>query len=295
MNNANIIRILNVVAVVAATFGSCAVAVPSLHWPPALLAIGIFVAMFCKSLAIELVQVKGQSDESQGITPVQIAAQRQADVAVAAHNAALVNPVVGPLPIKPVVIIFALLGFCFCASAQTTNHQTVVSNVTMTVSPPAFPALSGIVGTIGNSLIDDSPYITNGIAEADLVGLYNSSNPKGTGKVGFFGDVTFPTTKQSAVGIGAGIMAHHSFVTPISLTLGTTLTNLPAALGKVYTFISDGPLYDFTGKQVGNWAATGFFKSWTINPKYSIGIKGGVYDDSVIPGIGWFGDVEFTF
>lgn len=177
----------------------------------------------------------------------------------------------------------------------TTNSVVLIPYAAPTVQPPAIPALSGITSVIINQLIDDSPYITNGVVSVDVSGLYNSSNPHGTGKMGLFGDVTFPAAQQMSVGIGAGEMAHHSFVTPVTITVGTSLTNLPAILGKWYAFASDGVLYDFTGKQVGNWAGSGFFHNWTISPKVNLGIKFGVYDDSVIPGIGYFGGITGTF
>lgn len=177
----------------------------------------------------------------------------------------------------------------------TTNKVVLIPYAAPTVPPPAIPALSGITSVIINQLIDDSPYITNGSVSVDISGLYNSSNPHGTGKMGLFGAVTFPAAQQLAVGIGGGEMAHHSFITPVTFTVGTSLTNLPAILGKWYAFGSDGILYDFSGKQLGNWAATGFFHNWTISQKVNLGIKFGVYDDSVIPGIGYFGALTGTF
>ena len=172
---------------------------------------------------------------------------------------------------------------------------TNVSVLNPTVPPPALPALSGIAGVIANQLVDDVPYITNGSVSVDLAALYNASNPKGTGHMGMFGDVLFPVAKQGAVGIGGGEMAHHSFISPVAITLGTTLTNLPAILGKWYAYVADGPLYDFTGKEVGNWACSGFFHNWTVSQKVNIGLKLGVYDDSVIPGIGYFAALTGTF
>lgn len=172
---------------------------------------------------------------------------------------------------------------------------TNVSVLNPAVPTPAIPALSGIAGVIANQLVDDAPYITNGNVSVDLAALYNSSNPKGTGHLGIFGDIVFPVAKQGAIGIGGGEMARHSFISPVTITLGTTFTNLPAVLGNWYGYIGDGPLYDFTGKQVGNWACTGLFHNWKVSTKVNLGVKFGVYDDSVIPGIGYFGALTGTF
>jgi hypothetical protein len=183
--------------------------------------------------------------------------------------------------------------------AQTIAFEVadaVTNPVPAPISPPsAIPALGGVLGVIASNLVDDVPYVSNGVVSATVAALYNASNPTGKGKVGFYGDVTFPATKQTAVGIGAGELAHQSFITPLTLTFGTTLTNLPAAIGKVYAFAGDGVLYDFTGKQVGNWVCAGFFKNWTINSKVNIGLKVGTFNDSVLPGIGWFGAITGTF
>jgi hypothetical protein len=162
-------------------------------------------------------------------------------------------------------------------------------------TPSAIPALPGAVGWIADQLVDDAPYISNGVVQADVAVLFNKSNPVGTGHVGVYGDIVFPSSKQSAVGVGGGYVAKRGFVTPVTLTLGTTMTNLPAAIGNVYSFASDGLLYDFNGQAFGNWAAVGFFKNWTLSRQMSLGIKVGTYDDSVVPGIGWFFDVCGTF
>jgi hypothetical protein len=177
------------------------------------------------------------------------------------------------------------------AADAVTNPVVAPTNVI----PPAVTLPSGVLSVVLSHLADDAPYITNGTFGADVAVLYNESNPIGKGKVGFFGDLTVPMSQQTSVGLGAGTMTHRSFLTPVTFTAGTTLTNLPAAIGKVYSFVSDGVLYDFTGKQVGNWAAAGFFKNWTINSKVNIGLKFGAYDDSVIPGIGYFGAITGTF
>lgn len=66
MTNKNIIRLLNVIAVIAATTGGAS-AIPNLDIPKQVLAAGLFVAMLCKAIAAELTQVRGESDEVQGI------------------------------------------------------------------------------------------------------------------------------------------------------------------------------------------------------------------------------------
>jgi hypothetical protein len=85
MNNQTIIRILNIVAVVAGTVGGAST-VPGLNLPAPILAYGLFVALVCKAVAAELVQVKGQSDEAQGITP------QQTSAVAAIHQAANTPP-----------------------------------------------------------------------------------------------------------------------------------------------------------------------------------------------------------
>jgi hypothetical protein len=194
-------------------------------------------------------------------------------------------------------VTFATVLFATAALfGQGTNIPPVPPLSAMTnPPPPVIPALAGLTSVIINQLRDDAPYITNGRVSVDLSGLYNSANPHGKGKFGMFGDITVPAAQQLSIGLGGGEMAHHSFITPVTFTVGTSLTNLPTVLGKWYAFAGDGVLYDFTGKQVGNWAATGLFHNWTINSKVNVGLKFGVYDDSVIPGIGYFGALTGTF
>jgi len=194
---------------------------------------------------------------------------------------------------KFLILLLATVGLT--ASAQTNANTAATNAPPATNAPaPAIPALSGVAGVILSNLVDLAPYVSNRVA-LDVVGLYNPSNPKGLGKVGEFGDITIPLTKQSAAGFGGGDMAHRAFVTPFTLSLGTTLTNLPSALGHVYTFVAAGPLYDFSGKEFGAWSSAGFYKAWTINPTTTIGLKLGTYDDSVIPGVGWFVGLTGTF
>lgn len=84
MSNAAIIRILNIVAVVAGTVGGAST-VPDLNLPKPVLAYGLFIALVAKAVAAELVQVKGVSDEAYGTTPAQQAVQAQATATIAAH------------------------------------------------------------------------------------------------------------------------------------------------------------------------------------------------------------------
>ncbi len=124
MNNANIIRVLNVIAVIAATVGGAST-VPDLNLPKVVLAYGLFIAMVCKAVAAELMQVKGQSDESQGITPAQIAGVQ------AVHDKAQ-SPGQGLAALAPPaavkVLAFGLLlglGLTACSTSQvTTAYKT---------------------------------------------------------------------------------------------------------------------------------------------------------------------------
>jgi hypothetical protein len=99
MSNATIIRILGTIATVCGTFVTAALACPSLKFPPVLIAGAGFLSFFCLQLAKEFVQVKGVSDEAQGISPAQQAVQAQADAAIAAH--ASVPPPTTPPPAIP--------------------------------------------------------------------------------------------------------------------------------------------------------------------------------------------------
>lgn len=172
---------------------------------------------------------------------------------------------------------------------------TVASNLAVSAPTPATnPAVSpngGLFGLLTNLLVDDAAYVTNKMS-LDVDALYNSSIPHGKGKFGWFGAITVPMSQQSAVGIGGGSLAGRTFVTPVTLNVGTTVTWLPRLFGKVYTFVGDGLLYDSTGKQFGNWEAVGFYKSWDIGKGWNLGAKGGQFDDSVLPGIGWFGGLN---
>lgn len=136
MTNQQIIRILNIIAVIAGTTGGAAT-IPNLNMPPSVLAIGLFIAMVCKAVAAELVQVKGESDESQGITPGQVAGVQ------AVHDAAQTPtlPVVvlppandlrppGPSPIAKAAVVLAfgllILGGMGCAKLLPGQDPVVV-------------------------------------------------------------------------------------------------------------------------------------------------------------------------
>ena len=87
MTNSGIVRLLNIVTPpVGLTIGGAS-AIPGSNLPPIVLFYGLLIAAIAKSVAGELVQIKGQSDEAQGIAPAQVAS-----VAAIHATAAQVTP-----------------------------------------------------------------------------------------------------------------------------------------------------------------------------------------------------------
>lgn len=91
MTNSQIKLALDVTGAVGLTVGG-ATAIPGLGLPPQVLAWGLLIAAVCKAVSSQLSQVKGNSDEVQGIAPVQVVASQ------AIHDAAKVTPTVVATP-----------------------------------------------------------------------------------------------------------------------------------------------------------------------------------------------------
>lgn len=87
MTNSQIKLALDIIGAVGLTVGG-ATAIPGLGLPPQVLAWGLLIAAVCKAVSSQLSQVKGNSDEAQGITPAQVTASQ------AIHDAAKVTPTV---------------------------------------------------------------------------------------------------------------------------------------------------------------------------------------------------------
>jgi hypothetical protein len=84
MTNAKSIQVLHVASAIGMTLGGAST-IPGLSLPPHVLAYGLLIAAICQAIAGNLVQVKGESDEAQGITPAQLTAVQ------AVHDAAKGN------------------------------------------------------------------------------------------------------------------------------------------------------------------------------------------------------------
>ena len=67
-SNQNWVRGLNIAAAVGLTVGGASV-LPYCNLPKSVLFYGLLLASICKTVAGELVQIKGVSDEAQGIAP----------------------------------------------------------------------------------------------------------------------------------------------------------------------------------------------------------------------------------
>lgn len=91
MTNSQIKLALDVTGAVGLTVGG-ATAIPGLGLPPQVLAWGLLIAAVCKAVSSQLSQVKGNSDEVQGIAPAQVAASQ------AINDAAKVTPTVVTTP-----------------------------------------------------------------------------------------------------------------------------------------------------------------------------------------------------
>lgn len=81
MQNKSIKLTLDILAAIGLTVGG-ATSIPGLGLPPQVLAWGLLVAAVCKAVSSQLSQVKGDSDEVQGITPAQVSTSQ------AIHDAA---------------------------------------------------------------------------------------------------------------------------------------------------------------------------------------------------------------
>jgi len=209
-----------------------------------------------------------------------------------------------------------LLLICTALIAASASAQVVTNPPTILVAstnvgqllgvPPS--VIKGWNGFLGG-LVDAAPYISNDIVNVDFGALYNSSDKHG--KFGGYLAASVPTSQQSAIGVGGFYLNNQLGNATVNLTLGTTVSNLPI-LGKVWTFASSGPDYDFTkdpstGKAfgIGAYNAFGVQKTWELNmaaagaiptwyQNWSVGIKVGGFNISTIPGLGEFGGLELV-
>ena len=94
MQNKQIKLALDIVGAIGLTIGG-ATAIPGIGLPPQVLAWGLLIAAICKAVSSQFSQVKGDSDEAQGITPAQISASQ------AIHDAAKVATVTPTVTITP--------------------------------------------------------------------------------------------------------------------------------------------------------------------------------------------------
>jgi hypothetical protein len=104
MTNKTLITILHIIAAVGAVVGGAS-SIPGLGLPPQVLAYGLLIAAVATAIAGQLVQVKGESDETQGIAPAQVA------LAQAAHDQAKIPPSLTSAPATTTVkaLAFGLL------------------------------------------------------------------------------------------------------------------------------------------------------------------------------------------
>lgn len=85
---------LNIIASIGLAVGGAST-IPGFNLPSQVLFWGLLIAGIAKAVSSQLVQVKGESDEAQGISPGQVAASQ------AVHLAATVAPAPTTTPSKP--------------------------------------------------------------------------------------------------------------------------------------------------------------------------------------------------
>jgi hypothetical protein len=98
MTKTNIKLTLDCLAAVSFALGGAST-IPGSGIPPQALAWGLIIGAMAKAASSQLSQVKGESDEKQGITPAQVATS-QAIHDAAAVPVTVVQPIVTPTPTK---------------------------------------------------------------------------------------------------------------------------------------------------------------------------------------------------
>lgn len=287
MTNKSWIRTLNIIAGVGLTVGGAS-AIQGCVLPGWVLFVGLLIAAICKCIVGELVQVQGESDEAQHITPAMLEAVQQV------HDAAKVVT-------KTALLILFGLFLVIPARAQTnttTNTPTMATNLLQSIG---MTSLGAGWSSFAQGFVDAAPYVSNSIVSLDTGMLYNKSDTHG--KLGAYLAATVPISQQAGIGIG-GFYQNRQFGNgEVSLTLGTTVSNFLGVgklFGPVFTFVSSGPDYDFAkgsdGKAigVGSYNAAGFKKRIALGKTLELDVNVGTENISCIPGIGWFGGFTVT-
>ena len=237
MTNAKLIQILHIVSAIGMTLGGAST-IPGLSLPPQVLAYGLLIAAICQAIAGNLVQVKGVSDEAQGITPAQLTAVQAVHEAAktlgptggtpagAGGTPALPGNVSGALPsaaMKTAGVIVLAFGLCWlvtsCASVAPGSDPLVVRTETLETS--AYTTLDTFLKL--DDLAMTTPAVSNAWAGAahPFASYLRKPIVNGTNTVPF-GIATILSVDQIKLAYKAGTSTSNALVTALD-TLSATV------------------------------------------------------------------------
>lgn len=198
---------------------------------------------------------------------------------------------------KKLISILAVAALTFSSFAQTitTNANGLPNGAGLAIPTTNSASANPLaLGEAGNALLsffnDAKPYFgTNSSLVYDAVAIYNK------GHVGGVFAVHLPvsalsTNGQIAAGAAIGYINKQWFSLALNAEAGTTW-KVPV-IGNVYTAIGSGPDFNFHTHQTGAFSYASATKSWDISKGHSLGIVGGVGNESSLTGIIIFGGLS---
>jgi hypothetical protein len=198
--------------------------------------------------------------------------------------------------------MFSKIAVIGVAALSLAAGSLTVTAQTNTVTPPTTSGFFGDLGAVGAAVWADvttlQVFTTNSDAMLQIGGGVNTSQAN-QGIVAVALTVPLSTTSNSlgsfstAVGCfgaysGAGVWEDGA----ASVQIGQEWT-VPV-LGNVYQFVEDGAAHNWKTGAYGNFAATGFEKTWTINENVDFGAGVLAANDSTRSGVDILGGFHLT-
>jgi hypothetical protein len=218
MSTKTLSRILNIIAAIGLTVGGAS-AIPGSNLPPVVLFYGLLLASIAKAVASELTQIKGESDETQGITPQQIASVAAVHAAAVAASpnvpttattttttTAVSTP---PTATKLGLLALFLVGSLFvssCKSATTTAlnaDAVIITSVNAAMTAWASEVNSGKataaqITTVSNAY---NVYYNSQLTLSNLASLYVASPSTNLSQAILLGEQTLAASATNIVSI----------------------------------------------------------------------------------------------
>lgn len=183
---------------------------------------------------------------------------------------------------KLAVIGIAVIGLAMVAQAQTN-----------TVAAPTTGGVFGDLGAVGSDIWSGletlQPFTTNAVAMLQAGGGLNTGHKRQPiGAVALTVPLSTTTNGLGAFSTAAGCFGAYSGDGvwedgAVAFQVGQSYT-VPV-LGVVYQFAEDGAAHNWKSGAYGNFAATGFEKTWALGANVDFGVGALVANDSTRAGV----------